>query len=257
MRGLFFAVLTVSVLSIAPAIADETSPWQGSYAGVNIGYGWGAGSTGLSFRATDPVLDGFVDAARAAGLYPTSVAPGVDGLFGGAQVGYNWLKSSNLVVGLEADIQGPGMAGTEFERRTPAFFDQDTVTTSESVDWFGTLRGRIGVVANRNWLIYATGGLAAGQTTVHFQTSDVTSGCVVGATICADASSSAIGTGWVAGAGVETMLTSNISLKAEYLYLDLGTQGPTFTSSTAPITFTPTAHFAEQTVRVGLNYHFD
>jgi len=257
MRGLFFAVLAGSSFLIVPAVADEISPWQGLYAGVNIGYGWGAGSTGLSFDTTDSLLDSFVADARTAGLYPTSVAPAVNGVFGGAQLGYNWLAGSNLVVGLEGDIQGSGMRGTEFQDRTPAFFDEDTVTTGESVDWFGTLRGRVGVVANQNWLLYATGGLAAGQTTVRFQTTDVTSGCIVDATICADASSSALSTGWVAGAGVETMLASNVSLKAEYLYLDLGTRSPTLNSDTTPIVFTPTAHFAEQTVRLGLNYHFD
>jgi len=40
--------------------------------------------------------------------------------------------------------------------------DPLTVTESGKIDWFGTLRGRIGVTSD-HWLFYTTGGLAYGH----------------------------------------------------------------------------------------------
>src|SRR5262249_4960742 len=69
--------------------------------------------------------------------------------------------------------------------------------------------------------------------------------------------------GFAVGAGVETPLWSNLSAKAEYLYVDLGTVTNTFASpldpaaalGTTQITATSSS-IRDHIVRVGVNYHF-
>jgi outer membrane immunogenic protein len=68
---------------------------------------------------------------------------------------------------------------------------------SDEVRWFSTLRGRFGLPFG-NFLLYATGGLAIGG---HSKTH----------------------VGWTAGAGVETALNHELSVRLEYLYADFGT----------------------------------
>ncbi|WP_164125709.1 outer membrane protein, partial [Stenotrophomonas maltophilia] len=70
--------------------------------------------------------------------------------------------------------------------------------------------------------LYATGGLAYGETKIGLNLTDITSGCIANATICLNSASSSVRLGWTAGAGIEAMLTPNWSFKLEYLYIDLG-----------------------------------
>ena len=61
--------------------------------------------------------------------------------------------------------------------------------------------------------------------------------------------------GWTLGGGVEAALAANWSLKAEYLYMDLGS-----VSGSVPDNFGGTVswdtEFTDHIVRVGLNYRF-
>jgi outer membrane immunogenic protein len=140
---------------------------------------------------------------------------------------------------------------------TPLFSDATSTSVTKSIDWFGTVRGRIGYLVSPQWLVYATGGLAYGETKIGFSHVDVTSGCIPQATICATGTSSEVRVGWTAGAGVEAMIAANWSFKAEYLYLDLGRHSANITAYTVPIVFSPSTDFRQQIVRVGVNYHFN
>ena len=137
--------------------------------------------------------------------------------------------------------------------------DSTSTGVTKSIDWFGTVRGRVGFLATPQVLLYGTGGLAYGQTKSSFTTTDVTFGCIANATLCANGSSSSVRAGWTAGAGAEAMLGSNWSAKLEYLYVDLGRYSPSISTSTLPavVFFNTSAQFHEQVVRVGLNYHFN
>ena len=91
--------------------------------------------------------------------------------------------------------------------------------TSDKLDWFGTVRGRLGFLATPTFLLYGTGGLAYGR---------VASATVNSFTATPDiytGSTSTTRAGWTAGAGGEWMFAPNWSAKAEYLYVDLGTVG--------------------------------
>lgn len=238
------------------AIAPVTT-WNGFYVGGNVGYDWSTGSTGISVLSTDPALAAPLAALVAAGAFPTALSPSAKGVIGGIQAGYNWQIGQQWLVGLEADFQGADVKGSSTQVLTPPFADATSTTVTKGIDWFGTVRGRLGVLVAPQWLLYGTGGFAYGRTKSSFSTTDLTSGCLVGGTICASGTSSGTSTGWTAGAGTEVMFAPNWSFKAEYLYVDLGRRTLNVASSTIPaIVFTTSTPYREQIARVGINYHF-
>ena len=85
------------------------------------------------------------------------------------------------------------------------------------MDWFGTVRGRFGVVSGP-WLLYGTGGLAYG----HVKYSYLNTNVPFGGPLTISASDSAVQFGWTVGAGVEYGFLGRWSAKLEYLYYDLG-----------------------------------
>jgi outer membrane immunogenic protein len=181
----------------AEVVYATPSIWQGAYMGINGGYGW-SNST-----FTEP-----------------------SGGFGGAQLGYNWQRD-RIVFGLEGDIQGADISGSAYN----PFFD---ATAHSNVDWFSTVRGRLGFTAG-TVLIYGTAGLAV---------ADFNNTVNVGGLTFSDSDTKA---GYAAGGGVEWAFAPNWSMKAEYLYLGFGDE--TLSSG-----FRINDDF--QTVRVGLNHKF-
>ena len=118
------------------------------------------------------------------------------GLIGGT-VGYNW-QFGQVVIGAEADIDWSGIKGT-----TTVLCPGGCETRNK---WLATARGRLGLAFDR-FLPYVTGGLAFGD---------------INATVPVLPGGSISNAGWTVGAGLEVGLVSNVSLKAEYLYVDLG-----------------------------------
>ena len=127
---------------------------------------------------------------------------------------------------------------------------------SDKPSWLATIRGRVGVTVTPNFLIYGTGGVAFG---------DVRSATNVAFTSTTDAYSGSIDNtrvGWTAGAGGEWMFAPKWSLKAEYLYVDLGTASYTNACVTAvctafvsPPTYQTDLRVHEHIARIGVNYH--
>jgi len=214
----------------APALVHAPYTWAGLYIGGNLGGGW-------ADHTTDATLAG-------ATLYTFNTKP--SGVVGGGQIGYNW-QWNKLVLGLEADIQGSnqkGTANTNFTLATIPF----TTSVTERLDWFGTLRGRIGYAWDRN-LIYFTGGWAYGH---HNAT---TTTAVPAAGISATTSGSRdLTNGWTVGGGWEWAFADRWSAKVEYLYIDFGSDsGNTPTVGTLTVN---TNHLTDNVVRAGLNYKF-
>jgi outer membrane immunogenic protein len=255
------ALVTSSAVAADLAVKEPLPPpclWCGLYIGGNAGWAWGRDAvTTTSFFPTPPFL-----AVDVAGVN-TAASPALtsNGLIGGAQIGYNW-QIGRAVLGLEADADFPSLkssqAGTfPFPSTLPggaigpptAFF---TTSTSVSTDWLVTLRPRVGVTEN-NWLFYVTGGVAAGRENFS-QTINIVAPFVLTDTF------STTQIGWTAGAGIEAKLNPNLSIKAEYLYIDLGT-----TPANAGLLVPPAAasgvnsamRLTTSIARVGLNWHFN
>jgi outer membrane immunogenic protein len=161
------------------------------------------------------------------------------GFIGGGQIGYNWQFSPIFVAGIEADIQG----ADEKERNTltqnfnisfpsTSVFASATGSTvldyQTKIDWFGTVRGRIGYLFGDGAVMtYLTGGLAYGRVGID-GTSTVSGTVHAEATIPPFSMTRAIGhsqvnTGWTIGSGTEgKLLIPGWTYKIEYLYVDLG-----------------------------------
>ncbi|MBN9027900.1 MAG: porin family protein [Rhizobiales bacterium] len=109
---------------VAPA-APTGFDWNGFYAGVHGGYGWGSGTKDADF------LDSVTG-----------------GLFG-VQAGYNYQVSNPWLVGFETDIAYSGLSDSVGD-------------TALDLNWIGSTTGRIGFTYDK-WLFYGKGGVAYGN----------------------------------------------------------------------------------------------
>jgi len=250
------ADLPVKARPVAPAPVQS---WVGFYGGVNVGYGWDRRDMAIGVGTTDPGLFGaLLEEYQQIGVIPRSLSPSADGVIGGLQVGYNWQPGANWLFGLEADFQGSGIKGAQTHIAVVQFQETMRYDAEKKLDWFGTVRARLGVLATPSLLLYATGGLAYGNTKINFNAANLDVGCGVPLTLCARGSSSGVKIGWTAGAGIEAMLASNWSFKAEYLFVDLGKRSAHIVLDTVPeVFYTPSTRFQEHIARVGVNYHFN
>lgn len=226
------AVAAVLVAGTAQAADLKTAPayksvaptynWTGFYAGANAGVG---------FSQTRGNFAGF----------PNDILDrGGAGFAGGVQAGFNWQFAPQWVAGIEGDV---GYLGIKRSVRDLELF---TTELGVKTDWYGTLRGRLGYT-NGPSLIYATGGAAFVKVTNNFDLFPPPSTLLV--------SKSETISDWVVGGGIETMLGGNWSAKAEYLYIDAGSQ------DVRNLDFSPTnntSHFDNRfhVYRYGVNYKF-
>jgi opacity protein-like surface antigen/outer membrane receptor protein involved in Fe transport len=227
--------------------------WAGVYIGGNFGYGTSRFGTDLLYA------DGFGNTLSA-----TRFSVKHDGAIGGGQLGYNW-QYGMWLAGLEADmtfqhyrtatvsqclgaICNPTVAGID----APV-----SVMGQHNLDWFGTVRGRLGVAITPDLLVYGTGGLAYGEIE-H-------AGLIWGSDgmLTNDAASTyanrALRAGWVAGGGIEARIAGNVTGRIEYLHTDFGFDRAQalLTSNATPVAVDFNSRIAEDLVRVGLNYKFD
>jgi outer membrane immunogenic protein len=112
------------------------------------------------------------------------------------------------------------------------------VTSTGNVDGLATIRGRLGVAFTSPTLLYITGGLALGQVRSRW-TDNFGDAIAVNATKV----------GAVAGAGIEHAFAGKWSVRAEFLYHDLGNIAGQFYNGT---TYTTNFRHRISTARAGL-----
>jgi high affinity Mn2+ porin len=233
---------------ISRAPVEAAWMWTGLYLGINAGYGFGKSQTDALFS----------DAIMGAPLFATGASSRLDGLIMGAQSGYN-LQAGRWLFGLEADMQATSQhaapsylcPGASCNPTITGIDTPVTVTHDYKLDWFATLRGRVGATVTPDTLIYATGGAAVAGIW-HVGTvfdSNATVAPLFDITYRTKI-------GWTAGAGVEAHLAGNWTGKIEYLHLDLGSAS---TTAADPLNAAPTllglnTRIADDILRVGLNY---
>ncbi len=252
-RELFWGLL-LSTIALAPVAADaadlyrsappppsyappvayvDSYSWAGFYAGINGGYGWSNGGNAIGYNGTGGFIGGTDQSSRAQ----------PQGGFGGGQIGYNF-QSGSFVYGVETDFQG----GSLSDSIAGSTANGSDFSSRESVDWFGTARGRLGYAFGRT-LIYGTGGFAYGNVRQ--------SALVTGTADSAYLRNNDTQTGYTVGGGIEYKFTPSWSLKGEYQYIDIGNEklsgidngtGTAVTSGGLDTSFS--------TVKIGLNYRF-
>ncbi len=247
----FAADMPVKALKAPPPVIFT---WTGCYIGGNAGYQ--RMSDGIHLSGTDTDGGGF-GAELADGSTRRDWDVHSEGFIGGGQVGCNW-QNGRFVWGIEADLDGAGgrSSASQINLPQPPFPPRAPIltTVSNKLDWLGTVRGRAGFTPTERLLLYATGGLAVGETEL-----SVSSLCpTCGPPRNAFGTSSDTGFGWAAGFGAEWAFLNNWSAKVEYLHYDLGTNSVGLIYNYGVNTSTLTARNRERgdLVRAGLNWHF-
>ncbi len=157
-----------------------------------------------------------------------AVSASPDGWLVGGTIGFNFQVGS-MVLGVEGDYDATSITGSV---SCPLTF-----TCESSNTWLATVRARLGYAGFDNWMPFITGGAAFGNIKV---------------SNTAFASAEKTGTGWTAGAGIEYAFLPNWSVRAEYLYVDLGS----FDCGIACGVVSDNVSFTANLGRIGINYRF-
>jgi outer membrane immunogenic protein len=260
-------LLAASAVLVGPAQAQS---WNGFYMGLNAGAAWTDSSvrnsvcesgTGCYFSAFGG-FPGYGTNVNAAG---SGSADDV-AFTGGFQVGYN-MHASGVLIGVEADLNLLRTDASRVARgnggpsQPNGFLNlNDEISTT----YLGTLRGRLGYAVG-NTLLYVTGGLAYAnfKHSHHAFETGVGVGCSDAANYCDIPGSSSRKLGWTIGAGAEWAMNRNWSVKAEYLYVDLGEVDSTSDMNRFSVPngqgqsiIRHEADLSIHTVRAGINYRF-
>jgi outer membrane immunogenic protein len=249
LKTIFYGIAILSASAMAaPAFAQSASDvtWTGPYVGVNLGYGGGDFNYDASGTAdpagTDP----------AAGHLRQSSS----GVIGGGQVGYNFETPNGIVLGLETDLAASDIGAKTSFSSVDSLGNAADADVRSKIDYLGTVRGRVGkAMFGGRFVPYVTGGFAYGG--VKSSAYSNCSSCVA----TAFSTPTDTQTGWTAGAGAEYALTRHLSMKAEYLYTDLGrdniANAGEFGVGGANLYDANVSEKATANVmRVGLNYRF-
>jgi len=213
----FYICLSPLLTQLAAAADAPNFDWSGAYVGGHVGYSRGTANAAISGAGTSIIDHPF------------------GSLTGGLQVGYNYILPSRWLFGIEAEVSFfNALAADDVAwSRTTAVND-----IAETIDYMGTVRGRIGYAFD-HWMLYGTGGFA--WTLGRFlQTPGVTDDTDKLLRVHA---------GWTLGTGAEIPLSPQWTARLEYLYRNFGGAGVIFPSGT-----TANASFDVHSVRVGLNY---
>ncbi len=164
--------------------------WTGLYAGINAGYGFGE-------------LAQIPDS----GLGNTKA----EGWTAGGQIGYNY-QFGKVIFGIEADLNYAAIKGS---RTTDLCVGCGIPYTVEpKLNWFGTIRPRLGYDIGYGLLPYVTAGPAYGSVSV-VERMDFGGGGISTTTT----KQGAVGYAW--GGGIEYALAHDWTVRAEYLRLEL------------------------------------
>lgn len=210
-----------------PAASSCGGPFSGFYAGGLIGFGGASTKTNVGIELKDNDR----------------------GFTGGGVAGYNW-QCNGWLFGAESDIN---YFNADMTTGITCPTCGGTLSFGSEINWYGTVRARVGLVGNENFLIFATGGLAYGGLDHSINSNNFN-----GVTFSGTQSDTAIG--WTAGGGIEYLLSDNWAFRADAMYIDFGSNDETFTATGGGCPGTCTARVGYDdsfwVARVGLTYLF-
>ena len=217
--------------------------WTGFYLGGQAGYAYGDNHGAYNFSTASGV-DG-----------SGALKQDAQGVIFGAHAGYNRQFESDLVLGLEASIDGTSLIRRESLGASDLAGDQAILTSMVQSDIQGSLRGRAGYAFGR-LLPYVTGGLAIG----HFGTQSDFAGAN-NANYAYDGFAthglqSTTRLGWTVGGGAEWAVSDHWSLRGEYRYSEFGSISDT------PNVLTPSTFYGggrrldQNQFQIGFGYKF-
>ena len=222
-------VLITLITSSASVFADEK--FNGPYVGVQIGYADGK-HHGEEFQ----------DNGTLTGWKYKHTTNKI--LFGGL-AGYNKTFSNNILIGVEADYdyRNASKKSIELVNGEPRV----DYTTKSKINTSVSLRAKLGLIFNNKTLAYITGGYAGADIKTTYNASD-------DAPFPGTSSNSQWHNGYILGFGAEHYINDKVSAKAEYRYADFGEKD-------ANVAIEQYYNYRqnydkENSIRIGLNYHF-
>lgn len=183
-------------VSEAGYVRAPAGTWDGPFVGVFGGYERGKVTSPIDFELNGYLL--------------------------GVNAGANFVLDNGIVLGVVGDIAWSNAKNPPDLFVPPGAFD---------VNWFGSVRGRVGYDAGA-FMPYLTAGIAAAGGKLTASTGTVVA--------------SNTHFGWTVGAGVEVKATDNLSIDLAYRYSDYGSRPYGVTDW----------KFATHQVTAGLNWHF-
>src|SRR3984893_6327704 len=258
-RRLSLSSVVMATLSCSAALAADLPPppppppplpyvpaftWTGLYLGANVGFG----GDRFVYPFSAVAVGGGAAIAGSASITSS-------GVIGGGQLGYNWAFPNNFLLGFETDFDGAAIRGKVTANAAgqiggaPFGF---AAQIGSRINYIGTVRGRVGYAWDR-FLVYGTGGFAYGE--VNSAVSAAVD--VGGASVAISATQNRSRTGWTAGGGFEYAITKNLTVKTEYLYVDLGTNNILNQTLFGVVGVNINQKTTANIVRAGLNYKFD
>ncbi len=226
-----------------PVKAPETAQsynWTGFYAGANLDYQagqsrWSQSQVGALGAGGEFDLGKGYDFSSGTGSYAI-----------GFQGRYDYMDASHHVFGVEGDIWFPNTLSGNQTFTTAAF---GSAIYSETVQFSGTLRGRLGYAAG-SWLVYLTGGFA--WTFDQFGRTQNATGTAASNVANGTAEIQALVPryGAAVGAGADFALNDKWSGRIEYLFIDYANPDVAFPA----VADSFHSSLALQTIRIGLDY---
>ena len=194
-----------------PGVVDVGGNWDGFYVGIF------AGASSATFSEQD-------DATVLASDGEIGVTGGLIGVAAGA----NFYLSDNIVGGVVGDIAWANLSGEG---------DYSPYASEASVNWLGSLRGKLGYDGGAI-MPYLTAGLA-------FANAEITN-YDIGEVAFSDSNTHV---GWTVGAGVEIAATEDLSIDVLYRYSDYG-------AKEYEVYGTTDAGLSGHSITAGLNWKF-
>ena len=211
---------------MAPVYAPPIFTWTGFYVGLNAG-----ATIGDSRYQFAPFFSNYAQSNV--------------GFTGGGQLGYNW-QMGPVVFGAETDIN--------YRSGGSASNGWGNGGSNNNSGYFGTVRGRLGFTPMDRLLIYGTGGLAYGNSNLPNNVVGLDSFGAPRSFYGSNNNGTKLG--WTAGAGAEYAITPKWSVKAEYLYVNLGKTNVNYVDAFTGLPGYASASNRNHVVRLGINYHF-
>ena len=236
MKRLILGVAAALLLSAGPAAADgmptkgsiKAAPvaagpnWNGFYVGVGIGAG--------ALVADKPVSGHYYDDEVLQSYKITSTEFGGEGVFGVVTIGYDRVLRPGWVGGVFADFDFGSTISSEVYNVVPTTSFGGSASIDQNNTW--AIGARLGFLTSPGTLIYGTVGYTQTDIDVFHYGSETFNGYFV-------------------GAGIETFLRDNWTLKLEYRYSDFGSE-TVFDKYGVTADLDPSMH----TARLVLSYKF-
>lgn len=218
----------------APPVAAFS--WTGCYVGGHVG-----GAVNDSNLTAYP---GAGATAAAVAANTTSYGFSDTSFTGGVQYGCN-RQYGQWVIGMDSSFSWAGINDSVTAAYAAAAgVGARTETLTQTLDWYSTTRGRLGWLPQQNLMVYVAGGLATGRVDSSYSN-----------TLGFAGSDDSFRWGWTIGGGLEYALSRDWFLRAEYMYVDLGSYSYD-SPGAGGTTWTTDVDTKFHVARVGLSYRF-